>query len=325
MPNVRFHHIQSGVALSVVLASALMGAACTRADETRSPEGEQTPKTQGDEAPEADLRPMARALAQAYSALSAGDLEGAAAAFAPEVLWRTRTVDTVELRGREALTAHLRARRTADSRDVGLARVFVGGDEFVIGQGRFVDHEGSKLRVTGFVSFARVEGDQLVDVTEQLAPAQVDTTDPKLPAELEILFDDPDPVRQTMAETLDDAWSSNDWGRIDNMFATDFAYHNLGAGVEARGLKAYRALFERRAEPFPDMSFEIVNSWSSGEWVVLDKRIRGTHTAPFGELAPTNRAIEFSAVDVLRFSGEEIVEIWSYYDPRAIAVQLGVG
>ncbi|MCB9756001.1 MAG: ester cyclase [Myxococcales bacterium] len=308
--------------LALILAAPLASAACQQGAETTPPAESKRKRADRPGDSSVDLEALSRELARSYSALSDGDLEAAAAVFHPDVIWHVRTVTTQEVRGREALAAYFRARRTADSRDVGLARVFAGGDDLLIAQGRFVDHNGSRQRVTGFVAFARVEDGQLVEVTEHLAPAQVDTTDPRLPGDPEFIHDDSDAVRQTMAETLDDAWSSNDWGRIDNMFAPEFAYHNLGAGVEATGLKAYREVFERRAAPFPDMSFEIVNSWSTGDWVILEKRVRGTHTVAFGELAPTMRSIEFMAVDVLRFSDDVIGELWSYYDPLAIETQL---
>lgn len=302
-------------------ALALAAAACTPRGETEPPtsasasaSAKAKASTKAEEVDSAGLQTSARRLLDASAAIREGALDRGAEAFAPGVVWEIRGVTPHKLRGRENLRADWSER---DVTAVNLSRIFLAADDLLIGQGEL--HAGS--RVFGLVLFARVEEGEIVEVLEHLAP-MAGEREPATPGDAELLEGERDAVREVMAAVLDQAWTTRDWRKASRMFSEGFAYHNIGAGIEARGMDAYREFFRKRTVPFPDMSFETLRQWQMGDYVVLEKQIRGTHTAPLGDLAPTGRSFTLIGVDVFRFVDESIVELWSYYDPASIQEQI---
>ncbi len=49
----------------------------------------------------------------------------------------------------------------------------------------------------------------------------------------------------------------------------------------------------------------------------------GTHLGRWGALEPTERAMRFSGVNIFRFEGGKVVEIWNHRDDLGLMEQLG--
>jgi len=75
---------------------------------------------------------------------------------------------------------------------------------------------------------------------------------------------------------------------------------------------------------FPDLSFEIELVIGEGEYVAARWTASGTHTGLWGAVEPTGRRATFSGVNIFRFDGGKIAEIWNHRDDLGLAEQLGV-
>jgi steroid delta-isomerase-like uncharacterized protein len=88
---------------------------------------------------------------------------------------------------------------------------------------------------------------------------------------------------------------------------------------------AYAMLWVRA---FPDARQTIVKELASGDWVVQEFTVAGTHTetlaAPDGEVPATNRRVTTRGVQVLRVQGGRIVEEHVYFDELQLLGQLGL-
>ena len=69
-------------------------------------------------------------------------------------------------------------------------------------------------------------------------------------------------------------------------------------------------------------SFDLI--LAEGDLVAVRWTIRGTQTGPLGRIPPTGRAVAFSGVNIFRFKGGKIAEIWNHRDDLALYQQLGV-
>jgi steroid delta-isomerase-like uncharacterized protein len=121
------------------------------------------------------------------------------------------------------------------------------------------------------------------------------------------------------------AWNGRDAARIASFFAEGAVYDDRGAGAIARGHEQIEAHAARVHAAFPDLMFELVRAahgdvFTAGEW-----RSRMTHRGEIDGLAPTNRVVESSGVDVATLDAAgKIVHLVSYYDGAAIMRDLGV-
>jgi steroid delta-isomerase-like uncharacterized protein len=121
------------------------------------------------------------------------------------------------------------------------------------------------------------------------------------------------------------AWNDRDADRIASFFAEDAVYDDRGVGAVARGRTAIAQHAARVHAGFPDLHFELVRAahgenFTAGEW-----RSRMTHGGEFEGIAPTNRVVESSGVDLATLDGEDrIVHLASYYDGAEIMRDLGL-
>lgn len=60
-----------------------------------------------------------------------------------------------------------------------------------------------------------------------------------------------------------------------------------------------------------------------GDRAVARWTVRAIHVGPYLGIDPTGRRIEISGIDVLRFEGHRIAEVWQAWDRLGVAARLG--
>jgi predicted ester cyclase len=102
---------------------------------------------------------------------------------------------------------------------------------------------------------------------------------------------------------------------VYEFFADDFVSHvteriNPGAsGTDIRGHEV--AYWNEARSAFPDMTFTVNLLVESGDLVVSNWTIAGTHTGtPFYDVPPTGERVVINGTAVLRIRGGRIVEHW---------------
>jgi predicted ester cyclase len=111
-------------------------------------------------------------------------------------------------------------------------------------------------------------------------------------------------------------WNRRDAAAIDQFFAPDFHDHNpdLGVPPSRAGLKCSTAAFLSR---FPDLHVTIENLIAEGDTVVARLILYGDQqAAPRG--ASEGRRVVATAISILRFRADQIVERWSVYESSEI-------
>ena len=116
--------------------------------------------------------------------------------------------------------------------------------------------------------------------------------------------------------------SQNRLDRVEEIIAPDEVDHALPPGVPA-GLDGVKQVFRLLHTAFPDLQIEIEDLIAEGDQVVGPVTARGTHQGEFMGIAPTGKRVSFSAIDVVRIAGGQIVERWSQADNLALLQQLG--
>lgn len=119
-------------------------------------------------------------------------------------------------------------------------------------------------------------------------------------------------------------WASGDQAALDRYVAPDA--RTVMTGFEGSTLDVMREDVERYFGAFTDVVTEIVELLGDGDRVVLWWRTTGTHTGPYGDIAPepTGRSITMEGVDVFRIAGQRIVEVRSFWDAAAVYRQFGL-
>ena len=127
---------------------------------------------------------------------------------------------------------------------------------------------------------------------------------------------------------LFDAFNAKDYDTIVGLAADDFVLIDCASGEKYEGPEGARRNAEGWLTPFADVSVELLNVVSSGDWAVAECVGRGTHSGPLqtpmGEVPPTGKQMELHFCSLIRVHDGKIVEGRDYYDAMTIANQLGL-
>jgi steroid delta-isomerase-like uncharacterized protein len=121
----------------------------------------------------------------------------------------------------------------------------------------------------------------------------------------------------------EEAWGRGDLDVADELFADDYERHDFRAGDPTPGPEGQKEIARAFRAAFPDLSFEIDFILADGDFVAGRWTATGTHLASWAGVEPTGKPMRFSAINVFRFSGGKVVELWNHRDDLGLMQQLG--
>lgn len=121
-----------------------------------------------------------------------------------------------------------------------------------------------------------------------------------------------------------DLWGSGDLSAIDRYVATDA--RTVMTGFEGNTVEVLREDVERYVGAFTDVRTTIDHLIAEGDRVVMWWHTVGTHTGPYGDIAPepTGRAITMEGVDLFTVTDGKITEMQSFWDAAGVYRQFGL-
>lgn len=111
---------------------------------------------------------------------------------------------------------------------------------------------------------------------------------------------------------LFDAFYAADEAAMSEWIGDDFVTHAPGGGTgDASG---WKAMARQTSNALPDNQIHIDDIIGDGDKVAVRYTTRGTHTGELFGVAPTNRTLVTSGIEMYRLSNGRIVECWGQYD-----------
>jgi predicted ester cyclase len=99
--------------------------------------------------------------------------------------------------------------------------------------------------------------------------------------------------------------------------------HDPGLPFEVRGPQGVTQLHDALLPAFPDMQLPLLDFVAEADKVLVRLRVQGTHTGPFGDMAPTGKKIDIAVLDLFQFKDGVLVEHWALLDNLGMLKQLG--
>ncbi len=122
----------------------------------------------------------------------------------------------------------------------------------------------------------------------------------------------------------EEVWAKGNVAFAHEVFADDYVRHDLRPTKAAPGPAGQAAIAEQFRNAFPDLRWDVDLVFGDGDLVAGRWTASGTHSGAWGEVAPTERAVTFSGVNIFRFDDRgKVVEIWNHRDDLALFEQLG--
>lgn len=126
-----------------------------------------------------------------------------------------------------------------------------------------------------------------------------------------------------------EAFNDRDVERALGFVAEDCEVLEVPTGERFDGREGVRREFERWSTALPDGEQKVKNMIVSGEWVVVEGTLGGTHTGPFvteeQTIEPTGERLEFPFCTVAKVRDGQEVQTTHYYDLETIISQLEGG
>lgn len=109
---------------------------------------------------------------------------------------------------------------------------------------------------------------------------------------------------------------------MDKFYANDFVIHG-GTGEEIHGLNNWKQHYSELLDAIPDLHLIIDDMVVEGDKVAVRWTITGTHRGVLRGIPPTNKKVKTWGIQIYRFAGGRLMEIWERYDTLSTMQQLG--
>jgi predicted ester cyclase len=110
-------------------------------------------------------------------------------------------------------------------------------------------------------------------------------------------------------------------GAVDRTIDPDWVDHDASPG-QPGGAEGFKWTLRRLKASFPDVRHLPMELLADGDKVVAPWTIEGTHTQPYGDLAPTGRRFSVSGIQIDRLGDGLVVESWNHSSGEGIYAQL---
>src|SRR5215212_7560920 len=91
-------------------------------------------------------------------------------------------------------------------------------------------------------------------------------------------------------------------------------YELIATGDVHYGPEEVAAYFDETRTAFPDQRNELIAMHHSDDAVIVEAMLLGTHSGPFGDIAPTGREFRCRMLAIFGFDGEGLVYERVYFD-----------
>lgn len=98
---------------------------------------------------------------------------------------------------------------------------------------------------------------------------------------------------------------------FEELLADDVVNHSVDPGTP-NGKESFTSFHNEVRKGFPDCKVEILEQVAENDLVVTRKRVTGTHTGEILGIAPTNKPVEISVIDIVRVKDGKYREYWGH-------------
>lgn len=120
-----------------------------------------------------------------------------------------------------------------------------------------------------------------------------------------------------------EVWQEGNRASAEELVAPDFVDHMPGPD-QPPGRAGHDATLRMVRTAFPDAQFTIDDLLADGDKVVGRWTMRATHKGELMGIPPTGKPVEMSGIDIGRWEGGQLVEVWHMEDIMGLMMQLGV-
>ena len=120
---------------------------------------------------------------------------------------------------------------------------------------------------------------------------------------------------------FDEVASKGNLEVIDELVSPNHVYHS---DPELSGIEGQKKLVTRYRTAFPDLVLSVQDQIAEGDKVVTRFTAQGTHRGDLMGTPPTGKQVTATAISIMRFVDNKVVEEWELVDEMGMMRQLGL-
>ena len=122
----------------------------------------------------------------------------------------------------------------------------------------------------------------------------------------------------------EDVLEEGDLALVDELATDDLVDHEEGLPGQPPGREGVKFFINALREAFPDIKAKTLEpTLADGDLEAARVVIAGTHKGELMGVAPTDRAVEFESLDIIRVADGKVAEHWGVTDVMALMQQIG--
>jgi predicted ester cyclase len=125
--------------------------------------------------------------------------------------------------------------------------------------------------------------------------------------------------KQIVSEFFIKGYNENDYAAVRKLLLDEYYDHSPAyARSSADAINILKIVHDI----FPDMEVEIIDLIEENNKVVGRFKFKATHSSEYMGVKPTNKRLEWEAIEIFRIENDKIVESWGYWPDSEIKDKL---
>ncbi len=120
------------------------------------------------------------------------------------------------------------------------------------------------------------------------------------------------------------AFSTGNTADLPNYVDANVVEHSPDPNIAETGIEGLTKAIEMYRTSFPDLKMEVISMVAEGDVVTTHYAMTGTNTGPMGEMPATNKTMNISGVDIIKFKDGKAIEHWGYNEEMKMMEQMGM-
>jgi predicted ester cyclase len=134
--------------------------------------------------------------------------------------------------------------------------------------------------------------------------------------------------KERVRQLFEEVFNQGKVDTADQFISSDAVDHQMPPGMP-QGVAGFKVIVTNMRTAFPDLHVTVDDTIAEGDKVVVRSTLHGTHTGelrmgPESVIPPTQKPVTITAIDIIRFSGDKMVEHWGNSDDLGMMQQLGL-
>ena len=113
---------------------------------------------------------------------------------------------------------------------------------------------------------------------------------------------------------VEEMWNTRNLKVVDEVYAPEFG----------GGHATTKQFVSANLAAFPDLQITIQDQIAEDDLVVTRYVMRATHQGEFANIPPTGKSFTITGIEIHRFAGGKLVELWNFPDMLGALQQLGI-